>query len=54
MTTLCFICAVLKLDEELLWHPPHWVVPVGRWGGVVMPFAVVPLWQLTQLVSLAE
>ena len=31
----------------------HWSVAVGTWGGVVMPVAVVPLWQLEQLVSVA-
>jgi hypothetical protein len=32
----------------------HWIPVTGMCGGVFMPVAVVPLWQLEQLVSLAE
>ncbi len=32
----------------------HCIVAVGMCGGVVMPVAVVPLWQFEQLVSEAE
>ena len=32
----------------------HWTPATGMCGGVVMPVAVVPLWQLEQLVSVAE
>ena len=32
----------------------HWIATVGMCGGVVMPVALVPLWQLEQLVSDAE
>jgi len=31
----------------------HWSAATGICGGVVMPVAVVPLWQLEQLVSVA-
>jgi hypothetical protein len=31
----------------------HWSAITGICGGVVMPVAVVPLWQLEQLVSVA-
>jgi hypothetical protein len=44
----------VKLAAVLVWQLLHWSVPVGMCGGVVMPVAVVPLWQLAQLVSLAE
>jgi hypothetical protein len=29
----------------------HWIPVTGMCGGVVLPVAVVPLWQLEQLVS---
>jgi hypothetical protein len=31
----------------------HWIPVTGMCGGVVIPVAVVPLWQLEQLVSVA-
>ena len=31
----------------------HWIPVTGMCGGVVLPVAVVPLWQLEQLVSVA-
>jgi len=31
----------------------HWTPATGMCGGVVMPVAVVPLWQLEQFVSVA-
>jgi hypothetical protein len=31
----------------------HWSAITGMCGGAFMPVAVVPLWQLEQLVSLA-
>jgi len=43
----------VKLAAVLVWQLLHWSVAVGTWGGVVMPVAVVPLWQLEQLVSVA-
>jgi hypothetical protein len=43
----------VKLAAVLVWQLLHWSVPVGMCGGVVMPVAVVPLWQLAQLVSVA-
>jgi hypothetical protein len=44
----------VKLAAVLVWQLLHWIVPVGMCGGVVMPVAVAPLWQLEQLVSDAE
>jgi hypothetical protein len=41
----------VKLAAVLAWQLLHWSVAVGMWGGVVIPVAVVPLWQLEQLVS---
>jgi hypothetical protein len=41
----------VKLDAVLVWQLLHWIAAVGMCGGVVMPVAVVPLWQLEQLVS---
>jgi len=43
----------VKLAAVLVWQLLHWSVPVGRCGGVVLPVAVVPLWQVVQLVSVA-
>jgi len=43
----------VKLAAVLVWQLLHWMVPVGMCGGVVWPVAVVPLWQLEQLVSVA-
>ena len=37
----------------LVWQLLHWTPVTGICGGVVMPVAVVPLWQLEQLVSVA-
>jgi hypothetical protein len=37
----------------LAWQLLHWIAVTGMCGGVVMPVAVVPLWQLEQLVSVA-
>jgi hypothetical protein len=31
----------------------HWIPVTGMCGGVVLPVAVTPLWQLEQLVSVA-
>ena len=45
---------MVKLAAVLVWQLLHWIVAVGMCGGVVMPVAAVPLWQLEQLVSLAE
>ena len=42
-----------KLAAVLLWQFEHCSVPVGMCGGVVMPCAVLPLWQVAQLVSVA-
>jgi hypothetical protein len=36
----------------LLWQLLHWTVPMGMCPDC-MPVAVVPLWQLAQLVSVA-
>jgi hypothetical protein len=44
----------VKLAAVLVWQLLHWIVPVGMCGGVVMPVAVAPLWQLEQFVSDAE
>jgi hypothetical protein len=44
---------VVKLAAVLLWQLLHWTAPMGMCGGEVMPVAVVPLWQLEQLVSVA-
>ena len=44
---------MVKLAAVLMWQFEHCSVPVGRCGGVVMPFAVLPLWQDEQLVSVA-
>ena len=41
----------MKLAAVLVWQLLHWSVPVGRCGGVVLPVAVVPLWQPAQFVS---
>jgi hypothetical protein len=43
----------VKLAAVLVWQLLHWIAATGMWGGVVMPVAVVPLWQLEQLVSVA-
>ncbi len=43
----------MKLAAVLLWQLLHWMPVTGMCGGVVMPVAVVPLWQLEQLVSVA-
>jgi hypothetical protein len=45
---------VVKLAAVLAWQLLHWTVVIGICGGEVMPVAVVPLWQLEQLVSEAE
>jgi hypothetical protein len=45
---------VVKLGAVLVWQLLHWTPVTGTCGGVVWPIAVVPLWQLEQLVSLAE
>jgi hypothetical protein len=44
---------VVKLAAVLLWQVLHWTPVTGMCGGVVWPVAVVPLWQLEQLVSVA-
>ncbi|MDR3663668.1 MAG: hypothetical protein P4L86_25325 [Mycobacterium sp.] len=36
-----------------MWQLLHWIAVTGMCGGVVVPVAVVPLWQLEQLVSVA-
>jgi len=43
----------VKLAAVLVWQLLHWSAAVGMCGGVVMPVAVVPLWQLVQFVSVA-
>jgi hypothetical protein len=43
----------VKLAAVLLWQLLHWSPVTGMCGGVVMPVAAVPLWQLEQLVSVA-
>ena len=40
-----------KLAAVLVWQLLHCTTPVGICGGVFSPVAVVPLWQLEQLVS---
>jgi hypothetical protein len=37
----------------LAWQLLHWIPVTGMCGGVFKPVAVVPLWQLEQLVSVA-
>jgi hypothetical protein len=37
----------------LVWQLLHWIPVTGMCGGVVLPVAVTPLWQLEQLVSVA-
>ena len=44
---------VVKLVAVLEWQLLHWIPVTGICGGVTMPVAVVPLWQLEQLVSVA-
>jgi hypothetical protein len=44
----------VKLVAVLVWQLLHWTPVAGMCGGVVLPVAVVPLWQLTQFVSLGE
>ncbi len=51
LTAAWLIVYVVKLAAVLVWQLLHWIVPVGMCGGVVMPVAVVPLWQFEQLVS---
>jgi len=43
----------VKPAAVLLWQLLHWTPVTGICGGVVMPVAVVPLWQLEQFVSVA-
>ena len=43
----------MKLAAVLVWQLLHWIAATGMCGGVVRPVAVVPLWQLEQLVSVA-
>ncbi len=43
----------MKLAAVLLWQLLHWTPVTGMCGGLVMPVAVEPLWQLEQLVSVA-
>jgi hypothetical protein len=43
----------VKFAAVLVWQLLHWVPVTGMCGGVVMPVAVVPLWQFEQLVSAA-
>ena len=43
----------MKLAAVLVWQLLHWTPATGMCGGVVMPVAVVPLWQLEQFVSVA-
>jgi len=43
----------VKLAAVLVWQLLHWIPVTGMCGGVVRPVAVVPLWQLEQLVSVA-
>jgi hypothetical protein len=43
----------VKVTAVLVWQLLHWTPATGMCGGVFMPVAVVPLWQLEQLVSLA-
>jgi sulfite exporter TauE/SafE len=40
----------VKLVAVLLWQFEHCAL-TGMCGGVVLPVAIVPLWQLEQLVS---
>ena len=44
---------MVKLGAVLVWQLLHWTPVTGMCGGVVLPVAVVPLWQLEQLVSVA-
>jgi hypothetical protein len=37
----------------LLWQLLHWTPVTGTCGGIVMPLAPLPLWQLAQFVSAA-
>ena len=41
----------MKFAAVLVWQLLHWIAAVGICGGVVMPVAVAPLWQLEQFVS---
>ena len=43
----------MKLGAVLVWQLLHWTPVTGICGGVVLPVAVLPLWQLEQLVSVA-
>ena len=40
----------MKLAAVLVWQLLHWTVPDGICGGVVIPSAVVPLWQVWQAI----
>jgi hypothetical protein len=51
LTAEWVIVYVTKLAAVLVWQLLHWTPVTGTCGGVVMPVAVVPLWQLEQLVS---
>ena len=54
LTAEWFIVYVVKLGAVLVWQLLHWTAVTGICGGVVSPVADVPLWQLEQLVSVAE
>jgi hypothetical protein len=43
----------VKFAAVLVWQLLHWIPATGTCGGVVIPVAVAPLWQLEQLESVA-
>jgi hypothetical protein len=43
----------VKFAAVLVWQLLHWIPVTGMCGGVFKPVAVMPLWQLEQLVSVA-
>jgi hypothetical protein len=41
----------VKFAAVLVWQLLHWTPATGMCGGVFIPVAVAPLWQLEQFVS---